>query len=137
MIVNLEADTNVFGYENEFMQSLINIINNARDAVKNNIEEEADQLIFIETKRSYDDLIVSIKDSGGGIPETIIHRIFEPYFTTKHQNVGTGIGLSMTYKIITQHHNATIEVTNEEYIYNEKLYKGALFTIEFKDIKSM
>ena len=113
------------------MQSFINIINNARDAIKDNVKSDDDKYIFIQTLRNKNKLELSIKDSGGGIPENIIHRIFEPYFTTKHQSVGTGIGLSMTYKMITQRLNGTITVENEEYEYNKRSYKGACFKIVF------
>ena len=131
LISNIEDDIVLHGYENELMQAFINIINNARDAIKDNVKSDDDKYIFIQTLRNKNKLELSIKDSGGGIPENIIHRIFEPYFTTKHQSVGTGIGLSMTYKMITQRLNGTITVENEEYEYNKRSYKGACFKIVF------
>ena len=132
LIINLTDDITLHGYENELIQAFINIINNAKDAINENIKNDEDKFIFIKTQLKNNKLELSIKDSGGGIPENFIHRIFEPYFTTKHQSVGTGIGLSMTYKIITQRHPATISVENEEYEYNNKKYKGACFKIIFK-----
>ena len=131
IISNLEDDMNIDGYENELIQSFINIINNSKDAIKENVKN-AEKLIFINTKKEDSSLIITIKDNGGGISDNIIHRIFEPYFTTKNKTVGTGIGLSMTYKMITERHNASIDVYNEEYIYNNKNYKGACFKITFK-----
>ena len=131
LILDIEDDMVLYGYENELMQAFINIINNARDAIKDNVKSDDDKYIFIETLRNENKFEITIKDSGGGIPENIIHRIFEPYFTTKHQSVGTGIGLSMTYQMITQRLNGTIVVENEEYEYNAKSYKGACFKIVF------
>ena len=131
IISNLKDDMKINGYENELIQSFINIINNARDAIKEHIKNDEDRLIFITTLKDKDSLIITIKDSGGGIDDNLIERIFEPYFTTKHHNLGTGIGLSMTYKMITQRHNALIEVYNEEYEYNNKKYFGACFKIIF------
>jgi len=125
----LEDDLVVEGHENELIQAFINIINNAKDAIKENNEE--DKLIFITTSKKDDSLELTIKDSGGGIPKDIIPRVFEPYFTTKHQSIGTGIGLFMTGKIITERHNATINVENTEYEYANKIHKGAMFTIKF------
>ena len=61
-----------------------------------------------------------------------MNRIFEPYFTTKNKSVGTGIGLSMTYKMLVERQNTLIDVYNEEYIYNNRNYKGACFKITFK-----
>ncbi|MCB9096786.1 MAG: HAMP domain-containing histidine kinase [Arcobacter sp.] len=60
----------------------------------------------------------------------IIDKIFEPYFTTKHQSKGTGIGLYMTQKIITKHMNGTIEIKNSEITYQEITYKGTKVSIE-------
>ena len=58
-------------------------------------------------------------------------KIFDTYFTTKSKETGTGLGLAMVRKIITEHHNGTIEVSNEEYEYNGKTYKGATFKMVF------
>jgi len=131
--VNTIEDMEIIGYENELIQAFINIINNGRDALDEHIQDEDDKFIFITSKKIDNTIIVTIKDSGGGIPDNVIPKIFEPYFTTKHQSIGTGIGLSMTYKIITEHHNGKIEVQNEEYQYNEKNYKGACFKIILLD----
>ena len=131
IIIDLKDDMCIDGYENELIQSFINIINNSKDAIKEYVKND-EKLIFINTIKEDSSLIITIKDNGGGIPDNIIHRIFEPYFTTKNKNVGTGIGLSMTYKMITERHNASIDVYNEEYTYNNKNYKGACFKITFK-----
>ena len=131
IIIDLKDDICIDGYENELIQSFINIINNSKDAIKEYVKND-EKLIFINTIKEDSSLIITIKDNGGGIPDNIIHRIFEPYFTTKNKNVGTGIGLSMTYKMITERNNASIDVYNEEYTYNNKNYKGACFKITFK-----
>ena len=131
IIIDLRDDMCIDGYENELIQSFINIINNSKDAIKEYVKND-EKLIFINTIKEDSSLIITIKDNGGGIPDNIIHRIFEPYFTTKNKNVGTGIGLSMTYKMITERNNASIDVYNEEYTYNNKNYKGACFKITFK-----
>ena len=81
LISNIEDDIILFGYENELMQSFINIINNARDAIKDNVKSDDDKYIFIQTSHNKNKFEISIKDSGGGISENIMHRIFEPYFT--------------------------------------------------------
>lgn len=131
IITDLKDDIEIEGYENELIQAFINIINNAKDAIKENVKDD-EKLIFIDSKKEDSSLIITIKDNGGGISDNIIHRIFEPYFTTKNKTVGTGIGLSISYKMITERHNASIDVYNEEYIYNNKNYKGACFKITFK-----
>ena len=132
IITDLKDDMDINGYENELIQSFINIMNNAKDAIKEHLKNNDEKLIFINTSKEKSSLIITIKDNGGGIPHNVIHRIFEPYFTTKNKSVGTGIGLSMSYKMLVERHNATIDVSNEEYIYNNKNYKGACFKITFK-----
>lgn len=132
MVSDLQDDIMINGYKNELIQSFINILNNSKDALKQYIPTNFGRYIFINTKKTNNSLIMEIKDNGLGIKESIIDKIFEPYFTTKHQSVGTGIGLSMTYRIITEHHDAKIEVFNTEYRFNEKNYKGLCFRIIFK-----
>ncbi len=73
---------------------------------------------------------IIIKDNAGGIQKDILNKIFDAYFTTKHQSQGTGIGLYMTYQIISKHLFGHIEVVNESYKYNNKEYMGAKFTIQ-------
>uniref|UniRef100_UPI004047D15B PAS domain S-box protein n=1 Tax=Aliarcobacter sp. TaxID=2321116 RepID=UPI004047D15B len=131
LILNFIDDLTLNGIENELIQAFINIINNARDAINENVKNDEDKFIFIKTQLIKNKLEISIKDSAGGIEEHIIHRIFEPYFTTKHKSVGTGIGLSMAYKIVTERYHGTIMAENEEYEYNNKRYKGACFKIVF------
>ena len=66
-------------------------------------------------------VFVSIHDNGNGIDDSIINKIFEPYFTTKHKSQGTGLGLYMTHKIIEKM-NSEISVKNDSFSYNNKYY---------------
>ncbi|MDZ7817248.1 MAG: ABC transporter substrate-binding protein [Aliarcobacter sp.] len=121
-ILNINFST----YENELIQVLMNILINAKDALEN---KESEKLILIKVKRSKENLIITIKDNAGGINEDIIDKIFEPYFTTKHQFKGTGIGLYMSKLIVEKHLNGQISVQNVSYEFNNTTYKGALFKI--------
>lgn len=134
LILNCEDDFIFMGFENELIQAIINIINNAKDALLENLGSEEEKYIFINISNK-DEKYIEFLDNGGGILEDVLPRIFEPYFTTKALDVGTGIGLSMTYKIITEHHNASIEASNKEYEYNKKKHKGASFRIIFDNPK--
>ena len=116
--------------ENLLVQSLINIFNNSRDAMEHLPGKE--KFFFVDITKEDDKVQITIKDSGGGIPENIIDKIFEPYFTTKSKSDGTGIGLYMTNKIITKHLNGTINVYNKKYTYNDLQLTGAVFTIKIK-----
>ena len=122
----------ILGYETELIQVLINILNNSKDALTS-IENE-NKLIFIDVFKENDKAIIEIKDNAGGIDENIINKIFEPYFTTKHQSQGTGIGLFMCQEIIYKHMNGKISISNITFEYKSKTYKGALTRITLQDI---
>ena len=124
IIKNIEEIT-LNTYENELIQVFINIMNNAKDALEN-CEEK---LLFIDAYEDKNKIIIEIKDNAGGIQKEHIHRVFEPYFTTKHKSQGTGIGLYMVKEILTRHMNGNIEVENSKYEYNGKSYLGAKFTV--------
>ena len=88
------------------------------------------KLIFIDIYKENSNAIILIKDNAGGIKESIKSKIFEPYFTTKHQSIGTGIGLYMSHDIVTNHLKGSISASNKKYIYQDIKYIGAKFTIE-------
>ena len=96
----------ITGYRREFQQVLLNLINNAADAIRRNRREGGAIDIVLEKDR------VIFKDNGGGIPETVLERIFEPYFTTKQQGEGMGIGLYMSKVIIEKNMGGRLEVKN-------------------------
>ncbi|WP_164967662.1 ABC transporter substrate-binding protein [Arcobacter sp. CECT 8985] len=128
VIVNIDKNLKLNTYRNELTQALLNILNNANDAFKEqNIIE--DKYIFVDSYKHKNNIIITVKDSAGGIPENIIENIFEPYFTTKHKSDGTGIGLYMTYQIVNEHIHGNIEAYNSKYSHNKKMYKGAVFKI--------
>jgi signal transduction histidine kinase len=112
-------------FENELIQVFINILNNARDA----LEHTENKLLFIDAYEDNKKIIIEIKDNAGGINKEYIHRVFEPYFTTKHKAQGTGIGLYMVKEILTRHMDGNIEVENTRFEYNGERYMGAKFRI--------
>jgi len=132
-VVEVEEGLEILGFENELIQAFINIINNAKDAINEKLSQEDERYIFISAYTINEKVEITFKDNAKGINPTVINRIFEPYFTTKHQSVGTGLGLSMTYKIITQRHSGNIEAINHTYTYNGKTYSGALFKVTLEN----
>ncbi|MBF0554368.1 MAG: HAMP domain-containing histidine kinase [Nitrospirae bacterium] len=113
------------GYLNEFKQVILNILNNAKDAITS-IREAGNEIqglieITIGNNEGRDKVIISIKDNGGGIPDDVIGKVFEPYFTTKG-NEGTGIGLYMSKTII--------ETNMGGKLYCENIENGTMFVIE-------
>ncbi|UTJ07590.1 PAS domain-containing protein [Arcobacter roscoffensis] len=126
-------DYKIYGNKNELIEAFINIINNSKDALKQNVKNESDRFIFIKTVKHKNELELLIYDSALGIPDNIIDKIFEPYFTTKHKSNGTGLGLAIVDRVLRQRHNAQINVFNKEFVYNNITYKGCCFSIVFKE----
>ncbi|HZF69906.1 CHASE2 domain-containing protein, partial [Sulfuricurvum sp.] len=99
--VNAEySDTElmVMGSPSEFKQVIINLLQNAKDALMEN--NRMNPQLHINVSAKGENAIVTILDNGGGIPSAVIERIFEPYFTTKQENGGSGIGLYISNAII-------------------------------------
>lgn len=118
VLTDIEKDIEIQGDIGKFNQALLVIFSNAKDAfLINNIPN---RVIHVKAKQTPKSIVVSIEDNGGGIPLEIIDKIFEPYFTTKFKDKGTGIGLSMTYNIIYKM-QGRIEAKNSQ--------NGALFII--------
>ena len=105
----------ITNYENELKQSILNILNNAKDALLSKKESnDFEALIKISLKKENDKLKIEISNNGGSIDDDVIDRIFEPYFSTKFEHQGTGIGLYMTKSIIQNNMKGRIEVQNIE-----------------------
>ena len=102
IIKDFEADGDVECYPSKLNQVFMNILSNAIQAIKakENIGEEN---IVISTRRVNENMEISIKDSGIGMTEEVRHKIFDPFFTTKEVGEGTGLGMSITFKIIEKH----------------------------------
>uniref|UniRef100_UPI0040483A07 cache domain-containing protein n=1 Tax=Aliarcobacter sp. TaxID=2321116 RepID=UPI0040483A07 len=112
--------------KSDFSQSILNIIDNSVYALVNNVEKE-NRIILIEFKNN----ILQIRDSANGIDEKIISKIFEPYFTTKHQAFGVGLGLYMVEDFFVKKLKYKINMKNVTFVYKDKKYKGTNFIINF------
>ncbi len=120
-------DIDITAYETELMQVFINIISNSKDAF---IEKKIkDRVIFISIKNFPNSILIEIKDNAGGVEDDILDKVFEPYFTTKHQYSGTGIGLYMSNQIIKTHLNGDIFMKNCSFKYKNIEQKGVITTI--------
>lgn len=115
-----DSDIYITGYPHEFSQVILNLLSNAKDAL---IERKKPKpKISLKVSRYNEHIRISIEDNGGGVDAAILERVFDPYFTTKEQGKGTGLGLYMSKMIIEQHMDGKIYANNSEL--------GACFVIE-------
>ena len=127
VVVKHLEDINILSLENELIQVFMNIFVNAKDALKEQKQEQPLLIITITKENGF--LNIKIQDNANGIKEDIIDKIFEPYFTTKHKFKGTGIGLYMSKLLVEKHLNGSLLVSNKTFVYEEKEYFGAEFII--------
>ncbi len=108
-------------YAREFSQVLINILNNSKDALKERkiLNPQINVTLSIQGDRA----LIEVQDNAGGIPAEILDNIFDPYFTTKRDTNGTGVGLYMSKTIVEKHMNGEISAKNAK--------AGALFRMAF------
>ena len=119
LITNYKFNQEIVTYATEVQQVILIILKNAEDAL---VEKDIlDKKIFIETTEQEGLVVIKIEDNAGGISDNIINKIFDPYFSTKKEKDGTGIGLYMSKIIINEHCMGSLYVKNGE--------NGAIFEI--------
>ena len=119
VVKNFDEHQQITTYSRELMQVFMNLINNAKEALVESGTK--DGRIVIEIKNREDEVVIKVSDNAGGMQPELLDRIFEPYFSTKHEKNGTGLGLYISKTIIEKHLNGTIRATNSD--------TGALFVI--------
>ncbi len=105
----------------DFSRVIVNLCNNAFDAMRSKLNSTLEgkenpsyhPMLIVRTRQSKNTLITEIEDNGAGIPEPILNRILEPFFTTKKGKEGTGLGLSITHDIIKAH-KGTLSISSKE-----------------------
>jgi len=117
--IDYGEDIYVHTVQGEIVHVLVNILNNAKDALRSNCIE--DPWVKISLREFDNEIAIDVEDNAGGIPEDILEKIFEPYYTTKFKNRGTGLGLYMSKQIIETSMDGSLEVVNTK--------NGAKFTI--------
>ncbi len=129
--IDVQIDQNdslhLFGSKTELIQCFLNIFNNAKDAFTSENPEE--KVLRISIHKDQKMIRIRFQDNAGGIPKSILPKIFEPYFTTKHQAQGTGLGLYMTHQLIVEGMQGSITAANTTWHHRGREYTGAMFTI--------
>jgi signal transduction histidine kinase len=109
----------------DFGRVLINLLNNAFYAVHERARTTAQAdtpRVKVATRSAPNGVSIAISDNGNGIPETLKKRVFEPFFTTKPTGEGTGLGLSLSYDIVTRGHGGTLTMQSQ-------VGEGTTFTV--------
>ncbi|MEA1956561.1 MAG: response regulator [Campylobacterota bacterium] len=117
VIIECNSSKEISVYANELAQVIVNLLKNAQDSLRRNKIKNPKIKIVTEDNR------IRVCDNGGGIDKDILDKIFDPYFSTKYEKNGTGLGLYMSKIIIEKHHNARLSVQN--------LKNGVCFSITF------
>ncbi|TBU96614.1 HAMP domain-containing sensor histidine kinase [Phytopseudomonas dryadis] len=110
------------GIANELEQVLLNLLKNAAQAIHQREDDSAPGKIVLRTRLAPPWAEVQVEDNGVGMPESVRKRIFEPFFTTKEVGQGTGLGLSVSYFIVTNNHKGQMEV-------HSRTGQGTCFTL--------
>ncbi len=118
--IELNSNEEIMVHATEINQVILNIIKNAEDALVENLV--LDSKIKIKTYSDKQSVYIEISDNGNGIDEDIIEKVFDPYFSTKSEKEGTGLGLYMSKIIINDHCGGSLKVKNTD--------QGAVFTIQ-------
>ena len=104
----------------DLKQVILSLITNSKEQLMQTLDHE--RWIKIELEVDGENIFLNVEDNGGGIPEDMLHRVFEPYFTSKHKDRGVGLSLYMTQKILRESMQGNIAVKNTK--------NGAKFTIQ-------
>jgi len=126
-IIELDKDVSLFAHEDLIEQVIINLLSNARDAFEDVDEENKFIKIFIEKTDGV--VIIKIEDNAGGIPKDVVEKIFNPYFTTKEQGRGTGLGLYMSKDIMSKSFSGDLIYKHTD--------NGSVFELRCGSIKNM
>ena len=129
-ISNFEEDLFIYANETIMVNIFSSIYNNAIEAMVLNEIPQDERYFFINVTKDADKIVICLKDSGGGMDDDIIDKIFEPYFSTKFKARGIGVSLYIVYQVITHHLNGSIKMKNAEYEYKNQKLKGVEVVIE-------
>ena len=127
--INECDETVIHVYKNELLQVILNLISNSKDALLDAKCTQKDKKIEFSCKNNLGNLEIMISDNAGGIAENIMSKIFEPYFSTKKEKNGTGLGLYMSKTIVQEHLQGQLMVKNID--------NGATFSIKIPTLSKI
>ena len=113
MEVDYDKDTIINTYKNELGQAILNFINNSRDALEHVSKDK--KWIKVKIRKKEDHVLITVNDNAGGVSPHILTKIFDPYFSTKTEKNGTGLGLYMSKIIIEDHLKGELKIENNQF----------------------
>ena len=119
-------DISIKAVKKDLVQIIVTLLSNAKDILL--LTQADDKYIQVKLYTENEKTVLSVQDSGGGINNQNIDKVFEPYFTTKHKSQGTGLGLYLVYELIRDFLHGEITVSNEHFTCENKEFYGARFT---------
>jgi len=136
LVMKYDKDNNynLYGYAYEVEQVFVNLLSNAKDSIIDR-NSSHQRIICIEITSNNNIITIFVRDNGLGLDDKIKDKIFEPYFTTKDDDKGTGIGLYMSKKIVDEHLNGTLSASNVKFEVDNKKFSGAEFKLELPQTK--
>ncbi len=128
LVWDVSEDVRVSGYTGELIQALMILLNNARDALEDQPDLE-ERIVWVSVAREDSEAVIRICDNGHGIDNDMVDKMFDPYSTTKHQAMNTGLGLYMAKIIVENNMDGKIIGENAAFELDGHPYSGACFTI--------
>jgi PAS domain S-box-containing protein len=127
--LELHCEEKFYSFSNELKQVVLNLIQNAQDALlEKDVENPYIEIVVKKSQNKELPYYLSVSDNAGGIQERVLEKIFDPYFSTKLEKNGSGLGLYMSKTIIEEHCNGKLNVENID--------DGAKFSIELGSLKN-
>ncbi len=126
IVQNLDESIEIITLPNSLQQSLLNILINSIEALE---KTTVTKFIFVDLYLEDDLITITIKDNAGGMEAKNLHKVFEPYFTTKHKKQGIGLGLTNVYNNVVTNLHGKVKVENKRFVHEDIEYKGTEVTI--------
>jgi len=124
LVYELE-NINIKAVRKDIVQIVVTLLSNAKDILL--LTQSDDKYIQVKLYNDNEKIVLSVQDSGGGVNDRYIDKVFDPYFTTKHKSQGTGLGLYLVYELIRDFLHGEITVSNEYFTCENKQFYGARF----------
>lgn len=129
IVTDINIDNKIYVDKIKFSQAISEFFYNSIEAfIDNNVDN---RVISIKTENFNNHLRLKIEDNAGGIDENLLPKILEPYFTTKHQSQGKGLGLTSSYKTLVNIYKFLLTFNNHQTVIENKKYRGLSVTITF------